>query len=175
VEFGLSIAVKVDAFNSLPDHLKRELGGDPHYLAFKCVVLAMMTRMTTIEPGSTINFTCDEDENTTRHCFEWYKQIKREREDVRSKLVSFCIADDTHFPQLQAADLFAAINRAEAEAHFFGRDYAFRELFTELTKQDEHGRLAYGTTFFDENDLRPMVEQWEEAVKQLAHPPPHDS
>ena len=167
VEFGLSVAVKVDAFRALPRSLQEDLGEDAHYLAFRCVVLAMLSRMT-VEPGSTIDFTCDEDEHTTLTCYRWYKQIKRERGDARSKLVSFRVADDAHFPQLQAADVFAGISRAEAERELLKKDYDFRELFEYLVMSDEHRRLSFGTLWLDEDTLRPAAQDIDDTIRRLA-------
>jgi len=84
--------------------------------------------------------------------------------------VSFCIADDSYFPQLQAADVFAALCRAEAESHLLGRDYDFPELFAELTKRDQYGRLRFATLFCDESTLGPPAGEWEEEIRRLAHP-----
>jgi len=47
-----------------------------------------------VDTDTTLHFTCDEDENTSPHCFKWYKQIKLERELARLRLVSFGIAND---------------------------------------------------------------------------------
>jgi hypothetical protein len=172
VEYGVTVAVKVDAFDALPVALKKEIGGDAHYLAFKSVVFAIVNRMA-MEPGSTINFTCDEDEATTLKCYKWYKQIKSQEATMRSKLVSFCVADDEHFPQLQAADVFAALTRAEAERQLLGVTSEMQTLFEHLNRQDEHGRLTFHGLFVDERNLQGLVEAFaEELVKLISCPDP---
>jgi len=168
IEFGLSVSVKVEAFESLPDHLKTDLGGDPHHMAFRTVLMAMIRRMTA-EPGTVINFTCDEDESTTLNCYKWYKEFKREYDEAREKLVSFCVADDVYLPQLQAADVFAGLSRAEAELRLLGRSYDFGELFEEFARQDGSGRLHFATLFCDDSSLRELAEDFEGMTGQLGH------
>ena len=165
VEYGISYSVKVDGFNALPEILREKIGGDPHYLAFKMVVFKIIGRMAQ-DPGSILNFTCDEDEATTLQCYRWYKEIKRDRADMREKLASFCVADDRHFPQLQASDLFAALNRAEAERRMLGASGDVQDLFDFLKEPEFNCRLTFEAYHFDETNLEVLLSGWEEEVRK---------
>jgi hypothetical protein len=154
IEFGLSVAVDVDAFQKLPKSVQKTLGGDPHYLAFKCVVFSLLQQVAR-EPGDTLSFTQDEDQDTFRTCYRWYKRLKMEKADVRAQLISFCVADDKHFPQLQASDLLAALSRTEAERILLGVENDHHKLlFDYLTKRGPDVRLRLRVLILDEEQLR---------------------
>jgi len=176
IEFGISVAVKVSAFEALPEEIKIGIGGpkrDPHYLAFKMVLFAIVRKMIR-EPGSTINFVCDEDEGTTMFCYHSYKLIKRQFKDMREQLVSFSVADDKHFPQLQASDLMAALTRLKAESALLNKEDPALGLFDYLALQEENNRLAFISTHMEEqllqqlaagcNDVPDAMEEFEQDI-----------
>jgi hypothetical protein len=164
IEFGISVAIKVDDFRSLPEAMQKALGGDPHYLAFKMVVIAMVNRVLT-EEGSSLSFTQDEDEQTTAHCFDWYKDIKRQMPGFAAKLASFAVADDHFFPQLQAADVFAALSRADAESQLLGLENEYGELFAEFRKREETARLFTMSHIVTPANLAVAAKDWNEGMR----------
>ena len=166
VELGISVAVSVRDFNEIPSLPKELIGRDAHYLAFKSVVLAMMTHLSH-EPGSCIHFTCDEDEGTTLPCYKWYKDIKREMPIMRAHLASFCVADDRHFPQLQASDLFAGLNRAEANRRLNGEISETQDLFTVLTEPTSTSRLKFKALYLDRSVLSGLVAELQDGITRV--------
>jgi hypothetical protein len=157
IEYGISVAVKVEDFDAMPSHIKALVGGDAFYLAFKCVVLRIVKNVMT-EPGSILSFTCDEDQETVLPCYRWYKQIKMQMEDVRTKLVSFCVADDAYFSQLQAADLMAALTRCEAERKMMGTTSDVQPLFDHLALPEVNRSLVFQSAFLDQSNLKYLIE-----------------
>jgi hypothetical protein len=164
VELGISVAVDAKEFEKLPEQMRVRIGNDPYYLAFKCVVFEIINRVCSA-PGSTLAFTCDEDEQTTRICLDWYKQLKREDPEARARLASFCIADDKQYPQLQAADVFAGINRPEAEHRILHHENPLSGLFQALQKQEPDRRLDFRTLMVDRKSLQDFATDWKAALK----------
>jgi hypothetical protein len=128
------------------------------------VVIALVRRVI-IEDGARLTFTQDEDEKTTAHCFDWYKKIKRQMPDFQTKLVSFAVADDKYFPQLQASDIFAGLFRAQAETEYLGIEQAHRELIDELRKADENDRLRMMWATLKPTDLEAAARDWNEGMR----------
>ncbi len=153
----------VKSFSALPDHLKRELGADPYYLAFKCVI-SYLVEYRVMRAGHTLSFTCDEDQATAPECYDWYKKLKSSDEGARKKLISFCVADDEHYCALQAADLFAAITRKEAEAQAFGVSNELEDLLKELDEQGAARSLDFQTGLLREIDMKWLADQWKQGI-----------
>ena len=128
---GISVSIDVKAFTALNENLKKALGGrNAHYLAFKFAVLYLIERT---RKGDILTFTVDEDEETTKESFRWYKSLKApdslQGKIAKERLVSFCVADDEAFPQLQAADLLAALGRGQSEFKVTGTPCKYQEVF----------------------------------------------
>ncbi len=173
VELGISFAINVDDFNQMPSHIKQYVGQSADFLAFKAVVFAMRHHVDN-EPGNVIHFTCDEDEKRTIDCYKWYKDIKRDPKlGMKEKLVSFCVGDDKFLPQLQASDLFAGLNRIEAERRLLGTVSDAQELFDELAKPEQGSKLGFHAVVIEKNgiaDLARSIE--EEEIEELFLKPP---
>jgi hypothetical protein len=163
VETGVSVAVDVNAFKKLPESLRGQIGNDPYYIAFKCVVLDLINRVCSV-PGASLSFTCDEDENTTSICLDWYRKLKKEESDAHSRLASFCVASDAHYPQLQAADLFAGVNRPEATHRLLRYENRYMGFFRALRLGD----LNFRTLILTNSILRDFAADWKAAVTKHA-------
>jgi len=163
IEFGISVSVKVEDFRALPSHVQAMVRGDPFYLAFRTVVLRIMHHMIS-GAVNTLNFTCDEDEETAIPCYQWYKQIKRQMPEVKSRLISFCVADDKYLSQLQAADLMAALTRCEAEKIMLGRDSEAHQLFEYLALPEANRKLMFESMFLEATRLGDLLAKINEEI-----------
>ena len=165
-DLGVSVAVDVKQYNTLPQALKEKLGGNnAHHLAFKFAVLYLLKH---VGLGKVLTFTCDEDEETTKESFRWYKDLKRTNLTAKTRLVSFCIADDEAFPQLQAADLFAAISRNEAESKLYGTPNKYAAYFERLKTPQEKCYLKFRMRLLDAEDMTELAINWNEALERFS-------
>jgi hypothetical protein len=163
VEYGISISVNVADFNALPDYVKKEVGGTAGYFAFRSAVLAM-TRHARAGDGNVIHFTCDEDEATTKDCYDWYLDVKRSLPNMRKCLASFCVADDMFLPQLQASDVFAGLVRHEANRQFLGDESSTKDLFDYLAAPELGSQLKFRGLFLDKKVLPDLASQLAQSV-----------
>ena len=113
VEHGFSTAIDVAGFDSLHKSVRNSLGDDSHYLAFSHVVLNVAKYASAL-PDPTVALVCDDDEHKACKTYEMYRQYRGRNHQSRKILESIAFADDDYYPQLQAADLFAWVSRAEA-------------------------------------------------------------
>jgi hypothetical protein len=159
---GIAAAVHVQAYQALPEHHKKVLGGDdPYYFAFSQAMGEVVGYLNVI-PGSTANIICDDEEKYFVECYKMMARYKRNNRLLRDKFVSLCAANDAAFPQLQAADVFAYIIREEAGRLFLGVDHGWsEELFGafERTSVPEHKFvLSPASGFWNAETLRLCAE-----------------
>jgi hypothetical protein len=164
VEFGVTVAVKVEAFNALPEQLKQEVGRNANYFAFRWAVFAMTSHIRSTE-GNHIHLVCDEDEEAVPEFYKWYKKVKIDLPQMQRCLASICFGNDLFLPQLQAADVFAGINRQEAKRRLIGTEEANSPVhFKELTKGEEDSKLKFKDYFLDDTALRRFGNNWQSTI-----------
>jgi len=166
---GISVSVDVKAFNALNERLKKSLGGkNAHYLAFKLVVLYLISKT---RHGDIFTFTVDEDEETTKESLRWYKALKLpddpEARIAKARLVSFCVADDEAFPQLQAADLLAALGRDQADLRITGTPAKYQSFFDYLGEPEAKSHLAFQMGILGPAELADMGANWEASMAEF--------
>jgi hypothetical protein len=160
IEVGLTVAVHVEAFNAIPRALKKQLGGDPYHMAFRSVVLHLLSYLHQGDPQNTLNITCDEEQSTNVDCLKWYLSLKGSDARARKHLSGFGVADDKYYPQLQAADFLAGLFRAEAEFKVLGTDYHFRSIFEELILAGDANKLQMRLRILEKDDMEGLTREW---------------
>ena len=93
---------------------------------------------------------CDDEDRYSIECYKLFSKLRRNDQSVRKRIISFGFGDDEYFVQLQAADLFAYVSRAEAarvykSIHSEGRC----DLYAELTRSDPATRLKVTGYFWN--------------------------
>lgn len=159
VEFGVTVAVKVDAFNALPEQLKQDAGKNANYFAFRCAVFAMTSHIRSVE-GNHIHLICDEDQEAVPEFYQWYKKVKIDLPHMQRCLASVCFGNDLFLPQLQAADVFAGINRQEARSRLIGTEPNSPDYFNKLTTPEVDSKLKFRDLFIDDDRLAPFAKEW---------------
>lgn len=160
IEVGITIAIDVEAFMSLPDHLKSGLGGDPHYLAFSVAMVEVLEYMKANKDAKAC-ITCDDEEKYFIECYKLLARFRRENVTIRDKFAAMSAVDDREFPEVQAADLLAYVSRCEAGRVFLGIPYDFQELHAEFDREDPDAKLRFspGSGFWGKDRLRSYCER----------------
>ena len=139
VSFGVAVAVDCGAFRGLSEADRISLK-DPYYWAFRQALLLIQRCAEQRYPNETdIKFIlcCDEEESYAIDCLKIFINLRMVFPDLRKRFVSFGIADDKHFFQLQAADLIASLVRREAECQFYGADFDMKPMYEFLCSKDD--------------------------------------
>ena len=165
VEQAFAVAVDVKAFDGMHRAVKSALGDDPHYMAIATVLLDVIKYATVLPESLTMDVICDEDENKACGMYEAYRKYRNRNPESRNVLKSVAFADDSHYPQLQAADLFSWVTRAEAEHRFFGKPFGLRDLYREFNLKIPTRIVGIQSAFWDQS----FIKQFEKPTKvQLA-------
>jgi len=159
LELGISVAVDVVAYKSLPA-LHKFYHPDPHYFAFYQVI-ARILRHFEIPVKYQIGLICDDEEKKATECYKLLKKMKLRFPEVHERVVSICFSDSGFYPVLQAAGLFATISRYEAEKRFFNKGYQWGELFEAFRKVDPQtgGHLHFNSGFYTTEDLSEHLQE----------------
>jgi hypothetical protein len=152
VEFGVACVVDASAFRSLDDRRRRTLK-DPQYVAFRCVLGEMGAH---VSNDDAVSLMCDDEEHYSVECYKIFTGIRKADHRVRRHFISIGFGDDYHFPQLQAADLFARLLRLDAERKFAGKANHFQAVFDNLMTQKPTSKLQIIGKFCDGSVLREL-------------------
>jgi superfamily I DNA and RNA helicase len=113
-----------------------------------------------------ISLILDDEEEKSIECYRLLKKLKRSLPDAKERIVSMCFSDDRAIAALQASDLFAYFTRAEARRRFFGRDYAYKNLFPEFNIAGR--RLRFEGGLLDREEIA-KYQTWHNAeARKLA-------
>jgi hypothetical protein len=150
-EYGIAVAIEVEAFKHMSPQAKKQLGGveNPHYLAF---LQGMMAFVHHLRSDDRISFICDDDEETAWNCYRFYRRVRKIHSVSKKHFVSISFADDQSFPALQAADLFSSLVRMRARSLFFRTPYDYASLFSYLTAPQP--RFTWGVALWDKDKLK---------------------
>ena len=149
IYFGTSWAIDARAFRAL-DKSRRDRLCDPHHSAFRFVLGTLKDELSRDDQASLI---CDDEEKYSVECYKIYTRIRSGDHGIRRAFISIGFADDYHFPQLQAADLFAGLSRLEAERRFLNQTHVIQPVFDHLLKPSPHSRLRAAGYFCGEAEL----------------------
>jgi len=152
VDKGFAVVVDVAGFSAIHKSVRSQLGDDAHYMAFSTVTLDLV-RYAQPNLNPTVAMTCDDDENKACDIYLLYKRYQQRNINSRKTLKSIAFADSSYYPQLQAADLFCWVLRAEAMHRFFAEEFSLRELYSEFNIQSADKRIDYVTGFWSKEHL----------------------
>lgn len=153
IECGFGCAVDVPSFTTIHKSVASELGGsDPQFLAF-ITVLKMLKEYTRVSRDPSISIICDDDREKACNTYKLYMRAKQRYNESARIFVGIGFADDVHYMQLQAADLFSWITRAEALHRYHGESYSLRELFGELNTSGPDVQLKFQAKFWDQEQI----------------------
>jgi len=159
VKCGIGCTVDVKAFGMAHKSVTTGYRGDPHYLAFYTSVRDVVKYVRVLENPS-VALICDDEPSKacdTYKMFDVMRQNAKQPEN-RQTLKSIAFADSKFYCQLQAADLFAWIGRAESLFRFFGEEYSLRELYREIQMPSTESRIDWRTSFWDSAHLRELSQ-----------------
>jgi hypothetical protein len=141
---GFSASVSIQDFKTFPSNIQQNYNNDPHYMVFETCILGILGIL-----GKFENFTlvCDDHERYAIECYKLLNKMKLRHVGLRKKLASICFADDKQHPPLQAADLWAYLNRQEMERRLNSKDDPVSPFYTALT--DKFRMPDAKATFYD--------------------------
>jgi hypothetical protein len=138
-EGGSVNSVTMELYNKLgPD--RRQEWKDPFYAAFQHGMLALVGAAH-VGAVDTVTLVCDDSEEYSSECLKMYRRLKKLNPGVTGRLVSVCFHDDSVYPPLQAADLFAFCYRKKAEGTLSGIWLESLELLNDTFSVREPGDL----------------------------------
>ena len=159
VERGFAIAVDVTAYDALHPDLKPEKKHeDPHYMAFY-TVLRDVIKYASILPDPSVAVICDDEPSKACECYKMFDRMRQnvKQPENRKVMKSIAFADDEFYPQLQAADLFSWISRAESMYRFQGINYSLRDLHREFNiDAPTIYKTVFTTGFWDKDVLKEL-------------------
>jgi len=150
VEHGFGIAVDVQAFNSTHKAMRKFYREDAHYLAFHSVIRDVVKYLSK-QTDPAVSIVCDNDPQKACDTFKSFDLMRQNTGQPENKriLKSITFADAKFFTQLQAADLFPWVCRAEALYRFSGEAYSLRDLWSEFNLTHDDRRIRYSTGFWN--------------------------
>lgn len=152
IGFGTSWAIDARAFRGLEESRKAKLR-DPHHAAFRFVLGTLKDELS---GDDRISLICDDEQKYSVECYKIYTGIRSEDHGIRRGFISIGFGDDYHFPQLQAADLFAGLSRLEAEREFLGRQHPIQPVFDGILAPSPRSLLRATGYFCGESKLREL-------------------
>ncbi len=154
VEHGFGFAVDVAAFNATHKAVRTFYRNDPHYLVFQAAVREVVKYVSS-QPDPIVSIVCDDDSQKACECYKSFDVMRQntKQPENRQILRSISFADAKFFKQLQAADLFSWVCRAEALYRYSGKDYSLRELWREFNMTFTDRRIVYSSGFWDAKRL----------------------
>lgn len=138
VSFGVGVTIDCRAFRNLPEQDRLTLK-NPHYWAFRYALLIIQRCARERYPNETdfrFVLCCDEEESYAMECLKIFIKLRKQYTEMRKNFVSFGIADDKAFFQLQAADLIASLIRREADRKFNNALFDMKPLYDLMVAKD---------------------------------------
>jgi Protein of unknown function (DUF3800) len=159
----ICMAVDVEAFKALPSDAQRDLGNNPHYVAFTRILLEILEP---IKKEDALSIICDDEEETALPMYKLYRKVKLAWKDAKERLAALCFADDQVFVQLQAADMVASLTRLDARQKLRGDANPFGPLFEAFSKPEESDKLWGFNTVIAGKDTLVSIARDLKAVRQ---------
>ncbi len=119
-------------------------------------VLRDVVKYASVLPEPSVAVICDDDAAKACQCYKMFDRLRQDSKhpENRKVLKSIAFADDQFYPQLQAADLFSWVARAESLHKFYGENYSLRELYCEFSRETKESKTKFTTGFFDSEHLK---------------------
>ncbi len=151
-ELGVAVGIGVEAFKRTAEHLKRQIsGGDnPFYMAFRTALILFADHR---QADDSLAIVFDDDEETAKHCLDYYRKMKIEDPGYRSAFSSITFADDKVYLPLQAADLLAGLVRLECALQFSGSLYDYKPLYDYLAENRGPGSVRWQFYYIGEKGM----------------------
>jgi hypothetical protein len=155
VEHGFAMAIDVRAFESWHKVMRSAYRNDPHFVVFQ-VVLRDVIKYASALPEPSVSVICDDEPSKACECYKMYDVMRQnvKQPENRKVLKSITFADANFYRQLQAADLFSWVSRAESLYRFFGEEYSLRELYSEFVMAGDDFRTRFTSGFWDAAHLK---------------------
>lgn len=166
VQHGFGYCVDVPGFNATK-HVKGGYKDDAHYCAFSSVIRDVVRYVQTAQ-GSQVAIICDDDAAKACICYKMYDRIRQNNQQPENRkiLKSIAFADDDAYPQLQPADLFSWVSRAECLHRFHGENFSLRELYSEFTFDFPGTKVQFTARFWDASHLAEVEGKVDEVLSQ---------
>ena len=157
-------AVDAEAFRALTSEQQKDLGNNPHYIAFVRVLLEILEP---ISKEDKLSIICDDEEETAIPMYRLYRKVRLAWRDARERLSSICFSDDQVFAPLQAADMVASLTRLNARQLIHGDTNLYAPLFEAFSQPEEADQLwGFNTATFEKNGLIGVAKDMKEAKKK---------
>jgi hypothetical protein len=112
-----STGIEVAHFKAAQGEFKRRYK-DPHYLAVHETMLLTLRYLSM--PSDRLSVVFDDDTQYAMDCYRIFQKLKLRNPAAKKRIMSICFADDESYFPLQAADMWAWLNRDELvrQTHF---------------------------------------------------------
>lgn len=152
---GFGISVHVPAFMALHKVPRGVFRDDPHYVAFYTAIRDVVKYANRLA-DPTVSIICDDEPSKACQCYKQYDVMRQDatQPENRKTLKSIAFADAKYYHQLQAADLYSWVCRAQSLYQFFGEDYSLRELASHFNLVTPEYRLELKSAFYTEKNLK---------------------
>jgi hypothetical protein len=111
-------------------------------------------------PNPSVAVICDDDPAKACECYKMFDRLRQntKQPENRRVLKSIAFAEDDFYPQLQAADLFSWVGRAESLYRFCGENYSLRDLYREFELKGPETKIDFKTSFFGGEHLKELEQ-----------------
>ena len=116
-------------FKALPEQFQRKLQG-LNGLSFEVCINELMNE---VGPHDHLHIACDDEEREAVEMYKLLVRYKHRHPSSRDKFVAICFANDRYHPGLQAADLFAYMEREECDRKSSGNPAPPNPIYCELS------------------------------------------
>lgn len=135
--FGIGVTVSLDvrAWKSLTSEQQRSIQR-PDLAIFEMLIAAMLCLgQNLLPPDFDVALTCDDEEETAFPIYRLWRKVRIRNPELAKKVVSICFCDDSKYPALQMADLFANTCYRESLRAFTDPDKDRDALYSEMTNE----------------------------------------
>jgi hypothetical protein len=136
----VSTAMTVAQFKAQTPDIRRRFG-DLNYCGFESCMAKILSR----HPSDNFMLTCDLSEEYAENTVKLFNKLRSLNATVKKRCLALTMADDEHFPALQAADMIAYCTRAAALSSERTPDPIVADLIKRLqSPRRESGTFTYG-------------------------------
>jgi len=158
-EFGVVIAVNVEAFRRTADQIKRETSGGENPIYFSFINSMLQVGKHALDDDK-VSLICDDDQGTAERFLKLYRRLKNIPEADCRKFCSITFADDITFAPLQAADMLASLARIQSDFEFYGTPYDYQPLFEYLAEPRGPAYIRWAVGFIGERKMAKLELNW---------------
>jgi hypothetical protein len=158
-EFGVVMAVKVEAFRRMSGRVKRQVSGGENPVYFSFLNSMLLVGRHALDDDK-VSMICDDDQQTAETFLGLYRRLKNFPEADCQKFCSITFADDMVFSPLQAADMLASLARMQSELEFYGKPYDYEPLFEYLAEREGPKYIRWAIGFFGESKFAKLEFNW---------------